>query len=59
MSPQCVADMSVQRGKARAHGHMLFVLTETLIQTHFHPHMMAIIQNDTFFFLKKGAHWLH
>ncbi len=34
---------------------MLSGLAETLIQIHPHPHIMAVIQNDTL----KRTHWLH
>lgn len=46
---------SVIVGGAGARGLMLLGLTETLIQIHSHPHIMAIIQNDTL----KRTHWLH
>lgn len=42
-------------GVCRAHGRMLLGLAETLAQIHSHPHIMAIIQNDTL----KRTHWLH
>lgn len=51
----CFGNVGMEWGGQSARTHAVRSRRETLIQIHPHPHIMAIIQNDTL----KRTHWLH